>query len=572
QHTPHHTLHNAYGPTETTACATLTTPLTPHQPITIGTPNHNTCIRLLDSALRPVPPGITGEIYISGIGLARGYLHRPGLTAERFVADPYGPPGTRMYRTGDLARWTTNGNLDYLDRSDHQVKIRGLRIELGEIETALAGDPGITQAVAHTHTDTDGGSTHLVAYLVAAPGTVPDTDEIRVHLRKTLPDHMVPTAFVVLDALPRTPNGKVDRRALPAPDFGGRVTGRAPRTPYENTLAELFADTLGLPRIGIDDDFFQLGGHSLLATRLISRIRAVFGVQHTIKTLFDHPTVAALARRLDTDESGGEALGTLLALRSHGDRPPVFCVHPTGGLSWCYAALLGGLEPDRPLYGLQARGAAGGEPLPATIDEMAADYVDALRAVQPEGPYHLLGWSFGGVVAHAMAARLRAAGQEVRLLAMLDSSPVSPFAGRDEDDRDPVGLLLEHAGLGRGEGPTDGDPGDAADPTGLLGLVRAENSVSAQLDEDGIRALVGIAANNLRLMDAYEPGTYDGDVLFFTATEGRDADAPGHESWRPYVGGTVEEHPVACDHLSMTRPETLRDIGSVIARHLSHRP
>ncbi|MEU5164237.1 thioesterase domain-containing protein, partial [Streptomyces sp. NPDC020875] len=564
-----------YGPTETTACTTLTTPITPNQPITIGTPNHNTHIRLLDSALRPVPPGVPGEIYISGIGLARGYLHRPGLTAERFIADPYGPPGTRMYRTGDLARWTTDGTLDYLNRTDHQVKIRGLRIELGEIEAALSELPGIAQAVAGTHTDEVSG-VHLVAYLVPAPGTSGDgpldPGTVRDRLRGTLPDHMVPTAFVVLDDLPRTTNGKVDRRALPAPDFASRITGRAPSTPYENTLAELFAETLGLARVGVDDDFFQLGGHSLLATRLINRIRAVLGGRPTIKTLFDHPTVAALARRLDPDGSGapadpdesGSALGTLLALRSRGEQPPVFCVHPTGGLSWCYAALLGGLPADRPLYGLQARGAADHEPLPGTLREMAADYVRTLRSVQPDGPYHLLGWSFGGVVAHAVAAELRRAGQEVRLLALLDSYPVSPFAGRAEDDRDPVGLLLEHAGLD----PAGAD-GDAADPTGLLGLVRAENSVSAQLDEERIRALVGIAANNLRLMDGYEPDAYDGDVLFFTAAEGREAGAPTPASWRPYVGGAVTEHSVDCDHLGMARPEVLREIGSVIARRLS---
>ncbi|MEU5164667.1 condensation domain-containing protein, partial [Streptomyces sp. NPDC020875] len=287
-----------YGPTETTACTTLTTPITPNQPITIGTPNHNTHIHVLDPFLRPVPPGVTGEIYISGIGLARGYLHRPALTAERFIADPYGPPGTRMYRTGDLARWTTDGTLDYQERLDQQVKVRGLRIELGEIEAVLARDPRIDRAAVRTHTD-DTGNIRLVGYLVGRPGTTLDIDDIRDRLRKTLPDHMVPGVFMVLAELPTTTSGKLDRRALPAPDLQEQISDQAPRTAREKALAGLFAETLDLPRVGIHDNFFQLGGHSLLATRLTSRIRAALGKEVTVRTLFDHPTVARLTHHLD---------------------------------------------------------------------------------------------------------------------------------------------------------------------------------------------------------------------------------------------------------------------------------
>jgi amino acid adenylation domain-containing protein len=294
---------NLYGPTETTIWSTAA--LLDDRPglPTIGGPIANTQVYIVDSALRPVPSGVVGELYLAGDGVARGYLNRPGLTAGRFVADPFGPPGSRMYRTGDLARWGDDGNLEFLGRVDHQVKVRGFRIELGEIEAVLAGHPGVARAAVVVR-EYGPGDQRLVAYLVSRDGATLEPSEVQRHAAATLPDYMVPSAVVVLGALPLTPNGKLDRAALPEPDFGALLSrvdsGRAARSPREEVLCELFAEVLGVPRIGIDDDFFALGGHSLLAIRLVSRVRAVFGVELRIRALFDNPTVAGLVGVLAT--------------------------------------------------------------------------------------------------------------------------------------------------------------------------------------------------------------------------------------------------------------------------------
>ncbi|HEV8176479.1 MAG TPA: amino acid adenylation domain-containing protein, partial [Gemmatimonadales bacterium] len=298
---PNRRMINSYGPTETTVVASWTPPLepSPERPL-IGSPIPNTRIYLLDSWLRPVPVGVTGELYIAGIGLARGYLHRPGLTAARFVANPYDAPGARMYRSGDLARWTPDGKLDYLGRADEQVKIRGFRIEPGEIETVLATHPQISEVAVIARQDQP-GTTRLVAYLVPTPDTIsdatPDTAQLRSHAAQTLPDYMIPALFVTLDALPRNASGKLDRRALPAPDR--RLTEPAseyiaPRTPIEHALAEIWAEVLGVERVGVTDNFFELGGDSILSIQLVSRVRkAGFGL--TSKDIFFHQTVAELA-------------------------------------------------------------------------------------------------------------------------------------------------------------------------------------------------------------------------------------------------------------------------------------
>ncbi|MER6304262.1 AMP-binding protein, partial [Kitasatospora sp. NPDC001539] len=303
---------NGYGPTETTTFAThrpVDSPAELLSTVPIGRPLPNTRVYVLDAGLRPVPTGVPGELYITGPGLARGYLGRPALTAERFTACPYGDPGTRMYRTGDLARWTTTGELEFVGRTDDQIKLRGFRIELAEIEAVLTAHPAVHQATALVREDQPGDK-RLVVYTT---GTATPA-ELRAHAAERLPAYMIPTAVVTLDTLPITPNGKIDRRALPTPDYAEAAQGRAPRTTTERTLCELFADVLALPTVGIDDNFFDLGGHSLLATKLTSRIRTTLGAELPIRTLFDHPTVAALTAALPVTGAARPALRP-------GDRP-----------------------------------------------------------------------------------------------------------------------------------------------------------------------------------------------------------------------------------------------------------
>ncbi|MCF1598956.1 non-ribosomal peptide synthetase, partial [Streptomyces muensis] len=309
---------NVYGATEATVNSVqyripAGTPA-PSGPVPVGRPFWNTQVYVLDSGLRPVAPGVPGEAYIAGSGLARGYWHRAGLTAERFVANPYGPPGSRMYRTGDVLRWNQDGQLEFVGRGDGQVKLRGYRIELGEIEAVIAGHDQVTQAAVLLREDQPGDK-RLVAY-VATGGAPVTSEDVRALAAERLPDYMVPSAFVVLDAFPLTPNGKIDRRALPAPEYGPQVAGRAPRSPREEILCALFAEVLGVERVTIDDDFFALGGHSLLATKLVSRIRSVLGAEMAIRQLFETPTVAGLSGALDT---GNGAART--PITAHDPRP-----------------------------------------------------------------------------------------------------------------------------------------------------------------------------------------------------------------------------------------------------------
>ncbi|GGN44835.1 non-ribosomal peptide synthetase [Streptomyces fuscichromogenes] len=552
---------NIYGPTEATVAALSSGPLSGSGIPPIGTPLWNMRAYLLDSALRPVPTGCAGELYLAGVQLARGYLDRPGLTAERFTANPYGGPGERMYRTGDLARWTVDGQLEYLGRTDDQVKIRGFRIELGEVEAALLTHPSVVQAAAMVREDRPGDS-RLVGYVAGPSGADGlDTAGLRADLGRVLPQHMVPTAIVEVDALPLTVNGKLDRKALPLPDYTTGRTHRAPSTPDEHLLCSVFAEVLDLPQVGIDENFFELGGHSLLAVTLLSRIRDLTGADIAVADVFRYPTVAGLVSMLGSDAPTGTAedlFPPIVELRGHGERPPLFCLPPSGGLSLTYAGLARYLDTGQPVYGLQAPTFSVTERAPSDVDALVTWYVEHIKSIQPSGPYHLLGWSLGGNLAHAVAVRLQEADQEVALLAMMDAYPPDTATPYLEADEHTVLVNLLQA-LGVAVETADG----AMSVPEALKIIREQAPALREVTEDHIGRIIRNTRGEQLMVHSTTPGNFIGDILHFPATENGIPEA-AIERWRPYLTGRLRVRPIASTHIGMTQPGPLSQVGAVL--------
>ena len=548
-------LHNLYGPTEAAvdvswypACGPELAAVTGSS-VPIGWPVWNTGLRILDAAMRPVPPGVAGDLYLTGIQLAQGYLGRPDLTASRFIADPFAP-GERMYRTGDVARWLANGAVEYLGRSDDQLKIRGQRIELGEIDRVMSALPDVGQAVSHAcvfnqAAATGGDARQLVGYLVSDSGLPLDTAALKARLAEQLPPHMVPVVLMQLAELPLSANGKLDRKALPLPTLGGERSGRPPEPGMETLVAAAFSQLLGCEVNDIDADFFALGGHSLLAMRLAAQLSRQLARQVTPGQVMVASTVGKLSALLAADLSDEQAqrlgLDTLLPLRES-DGPTLFCFHPASGFAWQFSVLARYLSPRWSITGIQSPRPQGPMASAASLDEVCEHHLQTLLAQQPHGPYYLFGYSLGGTLAQGIAARLRQRGEAVAFLGLLDTWPpeTQNWAEKEANGLDPA-VLAEIAREREAF------------------LAAQQGQASGEL----FSAIEGNYADAVRLLTTAHSAKFDGKATLFVAEKTRQAGMDPQVVWGPWVG-ELEVFSQNCAHVDIISPQAFEAIGPVV--------
>lgn len=548
-------LHNLYGPTEAAvdvswypACGSELAAVTGSS-VPIGWPVWNTGLRILDAAMRPVPPGVAGDLYLTGIQLAQGYLGRPDLTASRFIADPFAP-GERMYRTGDVARWLTNGAVEYLGRSDDQLKIRGQRIELGEIDRVMSALPDVGQAVSHAcvfnqAAATGGDARQLVGYLVSDSGLPLDTAALKARLAEQLPPHMVPVVLMQLAELPLSANGKLDRKALPLPTLGGERSGRPPEPGMETLVAAAFSQLLGCEVNDIDADFFALGGHSLLAMRLAAQLSRQLARQVTPGQVMVASTVGKLSALLAADLSDEQAqrlgLDTLLPLRES-DGPTLFCFHPASGFAWQFSVLARYLSPRWSITGIQSPRPQGPMASAASLDEVCEHHLQTLLAQQPHGPYYLFGYSLGGTLAQGIAARLRQRGEAVAFLGLLDTWPpeTQNWAEKEANGLDPE-VLAE------------------IDREREAFLAAQQGQASGEL----FSAIEGNYADAVRLLTTAHSAKFDGKATLFVAEKTRQEGMDPQVVWVPWVG-ELEVFSQNCAHVDIISPQAFEAIGPVV--------
>ncbi|WP_424323586.1 amino acid adenylation domain-containing protein [Gordonia sp. (in: high G+C Gram-positive bacteria)] len=565
------TLVNMYGITETTVHVTFREltreSVSANDASFIGSPLSSLGLHILDSYLRPVPEGVVGEMYVTGGQLARGYLNRPGLSADRFVANPFGPAGSRMYRTGDVAR-RVGGDIAYLGRSDTQVQLRGYRIEYGEIEAAMLAAAEVVSAAAHVVAMADRGD-QLVGYVVLGDGAVLDAAAVRAIVGRAVPSYMVPDVVVAVDELPLTANGKLDRKALPVPDGAVDITVEyvEPATSVEAAIAAVFAEVLGVPRVSATASFFDVGGNSLSATRVRAQLSEHNGLEIELAWLFSDPTPRALADRI---ARGNEAANdVVITLRGDGTRTPLFCIHPAGGLAWFYGGLIPYL-PDRPIYGLQDPHVVAGEPAYTEVAQIAARYVAEIRSVQPEGPYQLLGWSIGGVIAYAIANQFRREGHRVSYLGVMDAQPDTadslaaatamalPDAGEAIDSRDVMDVLGGWRALF-----DFGDDVTAETPEELTDIIASQISGMGLFGAEQVARIMDNFATAADVALTLQPEPFDGSIQVFVATDDKTEPEVMAQAWRRYVA-SVDPHYVQTHHLGMTDADSLAVIGPLV--------
>ncbi|MFD7129446.1 non-ribosomal peptide synthetase, partial [Streptomyces anulatus] len=553
-------IYNLYGPSETTVDVAESRFESGDKVVTIGRPMSNVQMYVVDRNDRPTPVGVPGEILVGGVQVGRGYLNRPELTAEHFLQNPLtGAPAGRVYRTGDKARYLPDGRVEFLGRLDEQMKIRGYRVEPAEIESALNTCEEIADSavVAKEHGP---GDLRLHAFVVAAPGrSTPSDQELRLHLGLILPRPLVPNFFVSVEKLPRTVGGKIDRnrlrdRATTAPGAAGHVSG-IPRTREELLVGNLFGEVLGRPQAGPGANFFDLGGHSLLAASLAAKVQSVTGFEMPLAEIFRRPTVAGIAE-LVANGRRGYSPSPLVPIDSRGTGKPIFCVHPIGGGVYCYLDLARHLRRSRPLFGLQARGLDAALQPDRTVEEMAARYLDEIRGAGHEGPYTLLGWSFGGVVAYEMARSLRAAAQSVDLV-LLDSLPPGHVDGSDVSVAS--AFVNDLAGI-------DGDTGSGGTASGGVAeefeRARSQGLIPPSLHLEQFTRRVDVYGANLRAMAAYSPEPAEVPAALY-----RPSDSAGSldEGWRRLTAGRLTVHEVSGNHYSILRePELEQWAGNLL--------
>ncbi|WP_414622036.1 amino acid adenylation domain-containing protein [Calothrix sp. CCY 0018] len=521
-------LHNLYGPTETAIDVTYwhCQPDTQYKSVPIGRPIANTQTYILNPDLQPVPIGVAGELYLGGVQLARGYLNHPELTAQKFINNPFVDDfkSPLLYKTGDLARYLPDGNIEYLGRLDNQVKIRGNRIELGEIESVLTQHHQVRESLVMAREDTPGVK-RLVAYIVSGKSQ-PSITSLRESIASKLPDYMIPSAFVILSQLPLTANGKVNRRALPAPDisnFNQSDNFIAPRDRIEQKLAEIWSEILDINPVGVKDNFFELGGHSLLAINLMAKIQRRFDKQLPLSTLFTNRTVEDLSKLIR--EQKQQKTSSLVPIQTQGNKQAFFCVHPAGGHVLCYQELSHYLGNNQPFYGLQAQGFNRGEKVLTKVEDMAEFYVRNIQEFQPEGPLQIGGWSFGGVVAFEMAQQLLQQGREVSLLAILDSwVPILLDPNKKIDNLYLTGALSRYFGGAFGtENFVSEDELKGLNPEEKIEFIidKAERAglFPPEASREQNRRFIDVMVGTLKATYAYKRRSYPGKVTVFRPRE-----------------------------------------------------